>query len=74
MRIRDDGEVDTHPSKQDFLQPILAIRITTREEVHVVCRILKEVQVIGRLDGKNERLWSFVETRDVVGIKIRERA
>lgn len=42
--------------------------------MHVVRRVLEEVQVVGRLDGEYEWFWSFVKTRDVVGVEVRERA
>lgn len=42
--------------------------------MHIVCRVLEEVQIVCRLDGEDEGLWCFVQAGDVVGIEVGERA
>lgn len=62
----------THTSKQDLLQPLLAIRLGTRENMHIISRVFEVVEIIGGLDGEDEGFGCFVEARDVVGVEVRK--
>ena len=64
----------TYTSEEDLLQPVLALGLTTRENVHVVRGVLKVRQAIGGLHGEDVWLGSLVHAGDVVRVEVVERA
>ena len=64
----------TYASEEDLLQPVLALRLPTREDVDIVRRVLKVGQAVGRLDRKDVGLRSLVHTGDVERVKVVEGA
>ena len=64
----------TYTSEEDLLQPVLALGLTTREDMHVVRSVLEVRQAIGGLHGEDVWLGGLVHAGDVVRVEVVERA
>jgi hypothetical protein len=63
-----------YPSKQDIHHPLQSFLLLTTKRVQIVCGVFEQRQVLRRLDGENERLWSLHDPRHRVDIEVCEFA